>query len=435
MAREVYIEDYGGAGDGVYKSFSAGTDNSAALALAIAALPATGGGVVRFRDLGIYRFSVPPILPADVLLLGKSGLPGLFAPILQYGGGGVFLNLNQPRIGLMGLRLIGTTGTAVKVGDQYGMAENVSVADFDCGWDVSPNAGKMCLYFRGKNLQAEQCGDGAIFGDGQGTSNAHLIEGFTLNGNARDGVKVNKCNGLEIQGLVSEGNGTSGAGANINLVRGQVIRMAGFTEMDQQSATRKDVIWPGDNDSNNIELFITGNGAGYDSFYADRARSFFMTNARQFGNGEPARWTNLAVNALSMADPGANVIGPVLELADGPFVAGCARANMASSIGSYRNRNKRSLANDGALNLTDYLRGCLSAVDGLLFVISEQDGAMALFLLAGGNVATYLSPSSVFSAVKDAGFSTNVYRESGYYWLQNKTGGTRNYSLHMLTVN
>ena len=84
-----------------------------------------------------------------------------------------------------------------------------------------------------------------------------------------------------------------------------------------------------------------------------------------------------------------------------------------------------------AANGAVYQFSATTVFSGLVVVANATDGAIAMFLCGGGQVAEVADASNVYSKTKDTASSSNLYYDgaSGEYRLQNNTGGSRTYSI------
>jgi hypothetical protein len=440
--RAVIAEWFGCKADGVYTDTSVGTDNLAPLNKAIASGSAaiTGGVTVKLGSTGAYRLSDGPTLRADLTLMGmESGIPFARTPAFTYDGSGTCLDVAFERVNLIGFQVRGNNvagSNGIRIGDQHCAADNIVVSNFEgtdsIGFWLAPASGKQTLYFRGGRIWANSCYHGCKVGDGSGVVNSNKIASLLLSGNVRNGLLIDKCNVLVIDWLDSEGNVTGGTGANVNIVAGKNIWMWGYTEITSETGTKKNIIVPvGSVNAHNIRLRLFADGNLGTNFYGEDTYTYSLDNPRQVANDEPERITNLSLNALSMYDPGQNVVAPVMQTQNGPVVMGSVKAATAASWPFRAMRNARAVANDATLNLTTYLKGAQSAIEGLLWVISDQDHAGALFLLKNSTTVEYMDPATKFSATATTAGMTNVYFSGGDYILENKSGGSRNYTLHL----
>lgn len=82
-----------------------------------------------------------------------------------------------------------------------------------------------------------------------------------------------------------------------------------------------------------------------------------------------------------------------------------------------------ALANDATMDL-----GTLNA---MIFIYEANSAVGAIYILRGGINATVeaLDPGSAFTVTKDNASTTNIYYDTNKYYLQNKTGFARDYTL------
>jgi hypothetical protein len=93
-----------------------------------------------------------------------------------------------------------------------------------------------------------------------------------------------------------------------------------------------------------------------------------------------------------------------------------------------------TIANSATAQLT--VVAALQQAMGIAFVVSIEDGSVAIFSLTGGNGVTFKisDPQNQFSNAAGTAGRTNVYNEGAPNWvyrIENKRGDERNYCVFL----
>jgi hypothetical protein len=222
LRERVSLEDFGGIGD---SNGTTGTDNAAAFAAAIAALPASGGRI----EVGTGRFLVasPIVLPSPghYEIVGKgsseaSNNPSATEIIKAATMTSAAIVVNGPHSRLHGFNLrgvAGNTGDGIQISANGVHAERVSVfgAGQD-GWRIGTDAGVNANSFCLQNCRGSSNGRFGYFLSDKvfptlPDANAGLLVNCVGQSNTNDGIRFGNSGFNEIVGGTWESNGGCGA--------------------------------------------------------------------------------------------------------------------------------------------------------------------------------------------------------------------------------
>jgi len=104
------------------------------------------------------------------------------------------------------------------------------------------------------------------------------------------------------------------------------------------------------------------------------------------------------------------------------LLPGTIKTKGTDNILRFQPGGQNTVDNDGTLTLN-------TAFTGFLFIMCSTDSSVALYGCDVGVTYELLDPETLYTVTKDNAATTNIYVESGNVILQNKRGGSRNYSI------